>query len=39
VSIVLDLEWYEPRTNSTADISAAQTAIQFEVGASVDTIA
>jgi hypothetical protein len=38
VSIVLDLEWHEPRTNSTADILAAERAIQFEVGVSVDTV-
>jgi hypothetical protein len=39
VSISLDFEWHEPRTNSTADISAAERATQFEVGASIDTIA
>ena len=38
VSIALDLEWQEPRTSSKADISAAERIIQFEVGASVDTI-
>jgi len=38
VTIAVDLEWQEPRTNSTADISAARRIIQFQVGASVDTI-
>jgi hypothetical protein len=37
VSLSLNIDWHEPRTNSTADISAAERAIQFEVGASVDT--
>jgi hypothetical protein len=37
VAIALNIDWHEPRTNSTADILAAERAIQFEVGASVDT--
>jgi len=34
--MALNIDWHEPRTNSTADILAAERAIQFEVGASVD---
>jgi len=37
VAIALNIDWHEPRTNSTADILAAERAMQFEVGASVDT--
>jgi hypothetical protein len=39
VTIALNLDWHEPRSSSTADILAAERAIQFEVGvgAAVDT--
>jgi beta-glucosidase/6-phospho-beta-glucosidase/beta-galactosidase len=37
VTIALNIDWHEPRSNSTADILAAERAIQFEVGAAVDT--
>jgi hypothetical protein len=39
VSLSLDIDWHEPRTNSTADILAAERALQFEVGASIVTTA
>jgi len=38
VTIALNIDWHEPRSNSTADILAAERAIQFEVGAAVDTV-
>jgi hypothetical protein len=37
VAIALNIDWHEPRTNSTAAILAAERAIQFEVVASIDT--
>lgn len=36
MAIALDIDWHEPRTNSPADILAAERAIQFEVGVSGD---
>ena len=32
ISITLDSDWKEPKTQSAADITAAQTAMQFKLG-------